>query len=126
MKVTPKKEAKEAPPVKGKDTESKDAENVDEDGDAKVADVDEASEEVTEEVKGGNEKVDKELDQVEEENSSVTTQIDSLTKTITTVEEKSEIADKEVIQETADTASEDSQLSAIKIEKERLVRVRER
>jgi len=97
LKVTPKKEAKEAPPVKGKDTESKDAENIDDDGDAKVADVDEASQEVVDEVKGGNERVDKDLDQLEEENTSTVTQIDSLTKTITTVEEKSEIADKEVI-----------------------------
>jgi len=95
----PKKKDDEAPPVKGKDTESKDAEekDKDEDGDDKIDQIDEITNEETEQIKGGNEKVDKELDQAEEENKSTTTQIDSLTKTITTVEEKSEIADKEVI-----------------------------
>lgn len=93
---SPNKKDDAAPPVKGKDTEEEDAEAKDEDGDDKVDDVDEESEE-PDAVKGGNEKVDKELDQAEEENKSTTTQIDSLTKTITTVEEKSEIADKEVI-----------------------------
>lgn len=49
-----------------------------------------------------------------------------MTKTITTVAEKSEIADKEVIQETADTATEEAQLADLKVQKERLTRVRER
>lgn len=77
-------------------------------------------------MKGGNEKVDSELDQAEEENKSTTTQIDSLTKTITTVEEKSEIADKEVIQETTDTTKEEAELAEIKQQKHRLEKVRER
>merc|ERR1719331_1207267 len=92
----------DAPPVKGKDTEEKDA------------------------VKGGNEKVDKELDQAEEENKSATTQIDSLTKTITTIEEKSEAADKEVIQEVTDTTKEEAEITETKEMKKRLVRRRER
>jgi hypothetical protein len=77
-------------------------------------------------VKGGNEKVDSELDQAEEENKSTTTQIDSLTKTITTVEEKSEIADKEVIQETTDTTKQEAELAEVKEQKARLEKVRER
>jgi chromosome segregation ATPase len=111
----PKKKDDSAPPVKGKDTEEKDAEEKDEDGDDKIDDVDEEVDE-KESVKGGNEKVDKELDQVEEENKSTTTQIDSLTKTITTVEEKSEIADKEVIQEIADTTKEEAAIAETKRE----------
>lgn len=93
----PNKKDDAAPPVKGKDTEEEGAEEKDADGDDKVDDIDEKEADETDAVKGGNEKVDKELDQAEEENKSTTTQIDSLTKTITTVEEKSEIADKEVI-----------------------------
>merc|ERR1712147_458567 len=54
---------------------------------------DEKEEDDKDAVKGGNEKVDKELDQAEEENKSATTQIDSLTKTITTIEEKAEISE---------------------------------
>jgi hypothetical protein len=57
----PKKKDTTAPPVKGKTTDSTDAETVDEEGDAKVDEVD-TNEEVIDEVKGGNEKVDKELD----------------------------------------------------------------
>ena len=125
----PKKKDDEAPPVKGKDTEDKDAEEKDEkdeEGDDKVDEVDEATSEETDAVKGGNEKVDDELDQAEEENKSTTTQIDSLTKTITTVEEKSEIADKEVIQEITDTTKEEAELAEVKASKERLEKVRER
>jgi chromosome segregation ATPase len=103
LKAPKKKDEEEAAPVKGKDTEDEKAEEKDEEGDDKIDEVDEAGSGETEAVKGGNEKVDSELDQKEEENKSTTTQIDSLTKTITTVEEKSEIADKEVIQETTDT-----------------------
>merc|ERR1712023_295754 len=76
--------------------------------------------------KGGNEKVDSELDQAEDEQKSTTTQIDSLTKTITTVEEKSEIADKETIQETADTTKEEAELAEVKAQKARLEKTRER
>jgi len=125
----PKKKDDEAPPVKGKDTEDKDAEEKDEkdeEGDDKVDEVDEATSEETDAVKGGNEKVDDEIDQAEEENKSTTTQIDSLTKTITTVEEKSEIADKEVIQEITDTTKEEAELAEVKASKERLEKVRER
>jgi hypothetical protein len=122
-----KKKDDEAPPVKGKDSEDKEAEEKDEEGDDKIDEVDEATaEETTEGVKGGNEKVDSELDQAEEENKSTTTQIDSLTKTITTVEEKSEIADKEVIQETTDTTKQEAELTEIKEQKLRLEKVRER
>jgi chromosome segregation ATPase len=121
----PKKKDDEAPPVKGKDTEDKEAEEKDEDGDDKVDDVDDDKEE-TEAVKGGNEKVDSELDQAEEENKSTTTQIDSLTKTITTVEEKSEIADKEVIQETTDTTKQEAEIAEVAAQKKRLEKVRER
>jgi hypothetical protein len=99
-----------APPVKGKDSEDKDAEEKDEEGDDKIDEIDKATSEQPAAVKGGNEKVDSELDQAEEENKSTTTQIDSLTKTITTVAEKSEIADKEVIQETTDTTKEEAEL----------------
>jgi chromosome segregation ATPase len=116
----------EAPPVKGKDTEGEDAAEKDADGDDKIDEVDSATSEETEAVKGGNEKVDKELDQAEEENKSTTTQIDSLTKTITTVEEKSEIADKEVIQETTDTTKEEALIAEVKEQKVRLEKVRER
>lgn len=116
----------EAPPVKGKDSEDKDAEEKDEEGDDKIDEIDEATSEETEAVKGGNEKVDSELDQAEEENKSTTTQIDSLTKTITTVEEKSEIADKEVIQETTDTTKQEAEIAEVKHQKERLEKVRER
>jgi len=56
-----KKKDTTAPPVKGKTTDATDAEAVDEEGDAKVDEVD-TNEEVIDEVKGGNEKVDKELD----------------------------------------------------------------
>lgn len=115
-----------APPVKGKDTEGKEAEDKDEDGDDKVDDVDEKEEEGTDAVKGGNEKVDKELDQAEEENKSTSTQIDSLTKTITTVDEKSDVADKVTVQEVTDTSKEDAELEEIKQKKKRLVRRRER
>jgi len=115
-----------APPVKGKDSEDKDAEEKDEEGDDKIDEIDEATSEEPEAVKGGNEKVDSELDQAEEENKSTTTQIDSLTKTITTVEEKSEIADKEVIQETTDTTKEEAELAEVKEQKARLEKVRER
>ena len=80
----PKKKDDSAPLVKGKDTEDSTAGDLDEDGDEKIDNVDEQSEE-TDAVKGGNERIDKELDQVEEENKSTSTQIDSLTKTITTV-----------------------------------------
>lgn len=122
----PKKKDDAAPPVKGKDTESADADAKDEDGDDKIDEVDSITSEETEAVKGGNEKVDKELDQAEEENKSTTTQIDSLTKTITTVEEKAEIADKEVIQETTDTVKEEGLLAETKATKARLEKVRER
>ena len=122
----PKKKDDEAPPVKGKDSEEKDAEEKDEEGDDKIDEVDEAANEEVEEVKGANEKVDSELDQAEEENKSTTTQIDSLTKTITTVEEKSEIADKEVIQETTDTTKQEAELAEVKEQKLRLEKVRER
>lgn len=115
-----------APPVKGKDSEDKDAEEKDEEGDDKIDEIDEATSEEPEAVKGGNEKVDSELDQAEEENKSTTTQIDSLTKTITTVEEKSEIADKEAIQETTDTTKEEAELAEVKEQKARLEKVRER
>jgi hypothetical protein len=121
----PKKKEDKAPPVKGKDTEDKDVEEKDEDGDEKVDEVDEKTGE-TDAVKGGNEKVDKELDQVEEENKSTTTQIDSLTKTITTVQEKSEISNKELIQETADSTKEEYAIAELARDKARLVRVRER
>jgi hypothetical protein len=49
-----------------------------------------------------------------------------LTKTITTVEEKSEIADKEVIQETTDTTVEEAKIAEVKDTKARLEKVRER
>jgi hypothetical protein len=49
-----------------------------------------------------------------------------LTKTITTVEEKSEIADKEVIQETTDTTVEEAKIAEVKETKARLEKVRER
>jgi hypothetical protein len=122
----PKKKDDEAPPVKGKDTEDEGAEAKDEEGDDKIDEVDEAGSEEPEAVKGGNEKVDSELDQAEEENKSTTTQIDSLTKTITTVEEKSEIADKEVIQETTDNTKQEAELAEVKEQKVRLEKVRER
>lgn len=120
----PKKEEK-APPVKGKDTEDEDAAEKDAEGDDKIDDIDEKEEEASA-VKGGNEKVDKELDQVEEENKSKTTQIDSLTKTITTVQEKSEISNKEMIKEVEEQAKEEAEVAQIKVEKVRLERVRER
>merc|ERR1711937_387631 len=116
----------EAPPVKGKDTEEEGATEKDEEGDDKIDEVDEAGSEEPEAVKGGNEKVDSELDQAEEENKSTVTQVDSLTKTITTVEEKSEIADKEVIQETTDTTKQEAELTEVKEQKARLEKVRER
>jgi hypothetical protein len=122
----PKKKDDAAPPVKGKDTEEEGAEAKDEEGDDKIDEVDEATSEEPEAVKGGNEKVDAELDQAEEENSSTTTQVDSLTKTITTVEEKSEIADKEVIQETTDTTKQEAEIAEVKQQKHRLEKVRER
>jgi hypothetical protein len=122
----PKKKDDEAPPVKGKDTEDEGAEAKDEEGDDKIDEIDEATSEETEAVKGGNEKVDAELDQAEEENKSTTTQIDSLTKTITTVEEKSEIADKEVIQETTDTTKQEAEIAEVTEQKVRLEKVRER
>jgi chromosome segregation ATPase len=115
----------DAPPVKGKDTEDEDAEEKDDEGDDKIDDIDDKDSE-KDAVKGGNEKVDKELDQAEEENKSATTQIDSLTKTITTIEEKSEAADKEVIQEVTDTTKEEAEISETKEMKKRLVRRRER
>jgi hypothetical protein len=49
-----------------------------------------------------------------------------LTKTITTVEEKSEISNKEIIQETTDTTQEEAAIAEVKHEKVRLERVRER
>jgi hypothetical protein len=129
----PKKKDDEAPPVKGKDTEDEKADEKDKDEDKDKEDTVEEIEKTTKEsvdetdaVKGGNEKVDTELDQAEEENKSTTTQIDSLTKTITTVEEKSEIADKEVIQETTDTVKEEAELAEVKATKARLEKVRER
>lgn len=123
----PKKKDDAAPPVKGKDTEEEGAAaKDDEDKDTIDEDVEEATSEESEAVKGGNEKVDSELDQAEEENKSTTTQIDSLTKTITTVEEKSEIADKEVIQETTDTTKQEAELTEVKEQKARLEKVRER
>jgi hypothetical protein len=122
----PKKKDDEAPPVKGKDSEEEGAAEKDEEGDDKIDEIDEAGSADSEAVKGGNEKVDSELDQKEEENKSVTTQIDSLTKTITTVEEKSEIADKEVIQETTDTTKQEAELAEVKAQKVRLEKVRER
>lgn len=117
-----------APPVKGKDTEKEDATKTDkdEDGDDKVDDIDEkVDDEGSDAVKGGNEKVDKELDQVEEENKSTTTQIDSLTKTIVSVQEKSEISDKETVQETTDNTKEDAEVAEIEAKKTRLIRLRE-
>lgn len=78
-----KKKDGDAPPVKGKDTEEKDAGDKD-DEDDKIDEMDDKAE-GSDAVKGGNEKVDKDLDQAEEENKSTTTQIDSLTKTITTI-----------------------------------------
>lgn len=126
LKAPKKKDEEEAAPVKGKDTEDEKAEEKDEEGDDKIDEVDEAGSGETEAVKGGNEKVDSELDQKEEENKSTTTQIDSLTKTITTVEEKSEIADKEVIQETTDTTKQEAELAEVKHQKARLEKVRER
>merc|ERR1711981_1384600 len=59
-------------------------------------------------------------------NKSTTTQIDSLTKTIITVQEKSEISTKETIQETTDTTTEESEITDIRITKRRLLRRRER
>jgi hypothetical protein len=126
LKAPKKKDEEEAAPVKGKDTEDEKAEEKDEEGDDKIDEVDEAGSGETEAVKGGNEKVDSELDQKEEENKSTTTQIDSLTKTITTVEEKSEIADKEVIQETTDTTKQEAELAEVKHQTARLEKVRER
>jgi len=49
-----------------------------------------------------------------------------LTKTITTVEEKSEISNKEIIQETTDTTKEEAAIAEVKATKKRLERVRER
>jgi hypothetical protein len=123
LKPTKKDDA--APPVKGKATDDKDAEDKDEDGDDKVDDVDE-KDDGADAVKGGNEKVDKELDQAEEENKSTTTQIDSLTKTIVTVGEKEEVAEKEEVQETTDTTKEDYEISQVRKAKKRLLRTRER
>ena len=54
------------------------------------------------------------------------TWLNSLTKTITTVEEKSEVADKEAIQETTDTTKEEAELAEVKATKHRLEKVRER
>jgi hypothetical protein len=122
----PKKKDDAAPPVKGKDTEDEGAEEKDDDTEEKIDEVETTTTEETDAVKGGNEQVDSELDQAEEENKSTTTQIDSLTKTITTVEEKSEIADKEVIQETTDTTKEEAELAEVKAQKVRLEKVRER
>merc|ERR1712224_959279 len=98
----------------------------DEEGDDKIDEVDEAGSEEPEGVKGGNEKIDSELDQAEEEQKSTTTQVDSLTKTITTVEEKSEIAVKEIIQETTDTTKQEAELAEVKAQKARLEKTRER
>jgi len=122
----PKKKDDAAPPVKGKDTEEEGAEEKEKDDEEIEKEIEETASEETEQVKGANEKVDTELDQAEEENKSTTTQIDSLTKTITTVEEKSEIADKEVIQETTDTTKEEAELAEVKEQKARLEKVRER
>jgi hypothetical protein len=115
-------------PAKKEDEEKKEEKEDDEkdkDGDDKIDEVDEKDDE-KDAVKGGNEKIDKELDQIEEENKSTTTQIDSMTKTILSVEEKSEASSKEVVKETTSTIKEESAIVDIKAEKHRLERVRER
>jgi hypothetical protein len=129
LKAPKKDKDEEAPPVKGKDSEDKEAAKKDEDEEEKdetTKEIEESESDASEAVKGGNEKVDSELDQAEEENKSTTTQIDSLTKTITTVEEKSEIADKEVIQETTDTTKQEAEIAETVAQKQRLEKVRER
>jgi len=125
--VETKKVLKTSKKVTKEEKKEEKEEKKDEDGDDEVDDVDDKDDEdEPDAVKGKDEKVDKELDQTEEENKSVTTQIDSLTKTITTTQEKQEVTDKETVLEITDTTKEESEITTIRIRKKRLIRRRER
>jgi len=120
-----KKEEKGDKKEEKKEDKKEEKEEKDADGDDKIDDIDEEDDE-KDAVKGANEKIDKELDQVEEENKTVTAQIDSMTKTITSVEEKSEASGKETVKEITSTIEEEAAIADTKHEMKRLERVRER